>query len=54
MREYFNLVCAKIGDQYRVKYHMTIATLKNVKDSHRDMGQIIRTHIEVHDLYQRI
>ena len=58
IREYFGVPCIKSGDQYRVKFHMTIAKFVTPTESLRDETQLLRisrtTHIELHDLYQRV
>lgn len=52
IREYFGV---KSCDQYRVKFHMTIAKFITPAESLRDETQLLRiskaTHIESHDLY---
>jgi hypothetical protein len=58
IREYFGVPCIKSGDVFKVKFHMTIAKFVNPTSSLRDETQLLRisraTHIELHDLYQRV
>jgi hypothetical protein len=58
IREFFGVPCVKSGDVYKVKFHMTIAKLVEPTESLRDETKLLRisraTHIELHDLYQRV
>lgn len=58
IREYFDLPCVKIDDIFRIKFHMTLAKFIDSKETSRDNSKIIRisraTHIELHDMFQRI